>query len=205
MNVRGGVGQRPQNRRDLILDAAQELFARDGYGSTGIRAIAAEVGISEATIYHYFRSKDEILNAIISRTAEGQLQAYQFPDEMSMEEVLHSVGETFLKAMETRRNRDLIHLLLTEAAHDKRRAEQYLAEIWDKGQLALEEALVRRLPDSSRVRAATISRMILSSLTCFVIHNETLAAVAGRQLECEVDPDRMRYLDEIVEILMRGA
>jgi AcrR family transcriptional regulator len=205
MNVRGGAGQRPQNRRDLILDAAQQLFARDGYGSTGIRAIAAEVGISEATIYHYFRSKDEILDAIISRTAEGQLQAYRFPDEMSLEEVLQSVGRIFLEAMETRHNRDLIHLLLTESAHSQRRAEHYLAEIWDKGQIALEEAIVRRLPGHSAVRAATIAKMILSSLTCFVIHNETLAAVAGRQLECGVDPNRQHYLDEVVEVIMRGA
>ena len=205
MNVQGGAGQRPQNRRDLILNAAQELFARDGYGSTGIRAIAAEVGISEATIYHYFRSKDEILDAIIARTAEGQLQAYQFPDEMSLEEVLKSVGRTFFAAMETRRNRDLIHLLLTESAHDKRRAELYLTEIWEKGLISLEDAIVRRLPDNSRMRAGTIARMILSSLTCFVIHHETLAAVAGRQLECEVDPERQNFLDEVVEILMRGT
>lgn len=200
----GGV-RRVANRRDLILDAAQVLFARDGYGSTGIRAIAAKVGISEATIYHYFRSKDEILNAIITRTAEGQLQAYRFPPEMSLEEVLRDVGEMFLNAMALRTNRDLIQLLLTESAHDKHRAELYLSQIWDQGLAALEEAIAARLPEHSHATVGTIAKMLLASLTCFVVHNETLAAVAGRPLTCEQDPHRWEYLDEVLGILVRGT
>ena len=193
------------NRRDLILDAAQILFAQDGYGSTGIRAIAAKVGISEATIYHYFRSKDEIMDGIITRTAEGQLQAYRFPSDMSLEDVLRNVGQMFLKAMATRANRDLIHLLLTESAHDKNRAELYLSQIWDQGLAALEEAISERLPEHSQATVGTIAKMLLASLTCFVVHNETLAAVAGRPLTCDQDPHRWEFLDEVIGILVRGT
>jgi AcrR family transcriptional regulator len=195
---------RPHNRRDLILDTAQVLFARDGYGSTGIRAIAAEVGISEATIYHYFRSKDEILDGIINRTAEGQLQVYRFPAEMCLKEVLYNVGTMFLKVMEASENRDLIQLLLTESAHDQRRAELYLSRIWDQGLQALEEAIAERLPGRPTITAATIAKMLLGSLTCFVVHNETLAAVAGRPLENELDPGRWEYLDQVIGILLYG-
>jgi AcrR family transcriptional regulator len=195
---------RPHNRRDLILDTAQVLFARDGYGSTGIRAIAAEVGISEATIYHYFRSKDEILDGIINRTAEGQLQVYRFPAEMCLKEVLYNVGTMFLKVMEASENRDLIQLLLTESAHDQRRAELYLSRIWDQGLQALEVAIAERLPGRPTITAATIAKMLLGSLTCFVVHNETLAAVAGRPLENELDPGRWEYLDQVIGILLYG-
>lgn len=196
---------RPTNRRDLILDTAQVLFARDGYGSTGIRAIAAEVGISEATIYHYFRSKDEILDGIINRTAAGQLQVYRFPPEMCLKEVLHNVGSTFLTVMEASENRDLIQLLLTESAHDQRRAELYLSRIWDQGLQALEEAIAERLPGRPPITAATVAKMMLGSLTCFVVHNETLAAVAGRPLENELDQGRWAYLDEVVSIIVHGV
>lgn len=205
MTRQGGTTERLGNRRNLILDVAQMLFARDGYGSTGIRAIAAEVGISEATIYHYFRSKDDILDAIITRTAEGQLQAYRFPDEMSLEQVLTDVGKMYLSAMESRTNRDLIQLLLSEAAHSQQRAELYLSEIWDQGLNALEAAIVQRLPDRSQTRAATMAKMLLASLTCFVVHNESLASVAGRPLECDQDPNRWAFLDDVIGILVKGA
>ena len=205
MSNHGGTTARLGNRRNLILDVAQMLFARDGFGSTGIRAIAAAVGISDATIYHYCRSKDDILHAIITRTAEGQLHAYRFPPEMSLEEVLTSVGKMYLGAMETRTNRDLIQLLLSESAHSQQRAELYLSEIWDQGLTALEEAISERLPDHSQSRAATIAKMLLASLTCFVVHNEALAGVAGRPLECDQDPARWDFLDDVVEVLMRGA
>jgi AcrR family transcriptional regulator len=205
MSSQGGTTERLGNRRNLILDVAQMLFARDGYGSTGIRAIAAEVGISEATIYHYFRSKDDILDAIITRTAEGQLQAYRFSDDLDLEQVLINVGKMYLVAMESKTNRDLIQLLLSESAHNQDRAELYLTQIWDQGLSALEEAIVQRLPDRSAARAATIAKMLLAALTCFVVHNESLAGVAGRPLQCEQDPERWAFLDDVVGILVRGS
>jgi AcrR family transcriptional regulator len=200
-----GDANRPHNRRDLILDTAQLLFARDGYGSTGIRAIAAEVGISEATIYHYFRSKDDILDGIINRTAESQLQAYRFPAEMCLKEVLYNVGTMFLTTMEVSENRDLIQLLLTESAHDQRRAELYLSRIWDQGLQALEVAIAERLPGRPATTAAAVAKMLLGSLTCFVVHNETLAAVAGRPLENELDPGRWAYLDQVINVIVYGV
>lgn len=197
-------GKSTPSRRDLILVAAQALFARDGYGSTGIRAIAAEVGISEATIYHYFRSKDDILDAIISRTSDGQLRVYPFPPETTLEEVLRTVGGGFLEAMARPRERDLMHLMLSESAHDQHRAERYLSEIWDRSVEALESAVSERLPESSPVSANTIALMFSGAMAQFVIHCETIAAVAGRQLEDNVAPERWRYLDEIIELILRG-
>lgn len=197
-------GRNTPSRRDLILDAAQTLFARDGYGSTGIRAIAAEVGISEATIYHYFRSKDDILDAIISRTSDGKLRAYPFPPEATLEEVLRTVGGRFLEAMAIPGKRDLMHLMLSESAHDQHRAERYLSEIWDRSVEALEVAVSERLPESSPASANTIALMLSGALAQFVIHCETIAAVAGRQLEDNVTPERWRYLDEIVHLILRG-
>ena len=57
---------RPKNseRRDvkpLILKKAKELFFKEGYGKITIRKIASEIGYSPATIYLYFKNKDEIL------------------------------------------------------------------------------------------------------------------------------------------------
>ncbi len=43
------------------MDGAAELFSRQGYRATSMIEIAAAVGLSKATLYHYFRNKEEIL------------------------------------------------------------------------------------------------------------------------------------------------
>lgn len=50
--------------RARILDAARELFGSQGFDSTTVRQIATRVGIRDAALYHHFRSKREILNAV---------------------------------------------------------------------------------------------------------------------------------------------
>ncbi len=53
-----------------IADAAQRLFAREGYGATSIEAIAREAGVGTRTVYAAFGTKREMLNAICERWLE---------------------------------------------------------------------------------------------------------------------------------------
>ncbi len=52
--------------RQRIVTAADQLFYQQGYESTSFSDIAASVGISRGNFYYHFKSKDEILNAVIS-------------------------------------------------------------------------------------------------------------------------------------------
>ena len=51
--------------RDQIIEAADELFYRQGYQRTSFSDVASIVQISRGNFYHHFRSKDEILDAVI--------------------------------------------------------------------------------------------------------------------------------------------
>jgi AcrR family transcriptional regulator len=55
--------------RQVVTDTGRYLFERDGYHRTTIRAIAAEAGLAEATVYFHFGSKPAILQAIVDRAA----------------------------------------------------------------------------------------------------------------------------------------
>jgi AcrR family transcriptional regulator len=57
----------PVPMSDQILTTAAELFSRQGYHAVGIRELADAVGLSTSTLYHYYRTKQEILFAIIDR------------------------------------------------------------------------------------------------------------------------------------------
>ncbi len=59
--------------RAEILDAAAELFTTKGYASTSTRAIADAVGIRQASLYHYFAAKDDILDVLLDLTVTAPL------------------------------------------------------------------------------------------------------------------------------------
>jgi len=65
------VNRRTEYRESLrsdILDAARQLFVRDGYQATSIRAIAAKVGCSPGVLYHYFDGKPSIMARLVRET-----------------------------------------------------------------------------------------------------------------------------------------
>ncbi len=55
-----------EKRKKLILETALELFANEGYHNTSISRIANEAKISKGLLYNYFKSKEELLNEILS-------------------------------------------------------------------------------------------------------------------------------------------
>ena len=62
---------REQHRAELrqaILDAAADTFARDGYDSVSLRAVAETVGLSHGAIYGYFKDKDELFEALVQQS-----------------------------------------------------------------------------------------------------------------------------------------
>ncbi len=57
----------PIDKRRQILDAAIRVFARQGFHATRVSDIADEAGVAYGLVYHYFRSKDEVLNELFSQ------------------------------------------------------------------------------------------------------------------------------------------
>jgi TetR/AcrR family transcriptional regulator, fatty acid metabolism regulator protein len=54
------------DKRRQILDAAVRVFARQGFHSTRVSDIADEAGVAYGLVYHYFSSKDEVLNELFT-------------------------------------------------------------------------------------------------------------------------------------------
>ena len=66
-----GNGKDPEERKKEILDIAEELFTTRGYDNTSTTDILERVGIARGTMYYHFKSKEEILNALIDRIIQG--------------------------------------------------------------------------------------------------------------------------------------
>lgn len=66
------------SKRDQLINTAHELFYREGYHATGIDRILAESGVAKMTLYKHFRSKDELIQAVLASREQvvlGQLAA----------------------------------------------------------------------------------------------------------------------------------
>ena len=62
-----------QRTRQLILDAALDLFAEKGYFGTSLRDVAATVGVRESALYNYFAGKEALFDALL--VAQQDLKA----------------------------------------------------------------------------------------------------------------------------------
>ena len=72
-------------RRDEILDVAEALIRARGYDGMSIQDVQDELGVSRGAIYHYFRSKEAILEAVIERmTAQGMAVLVPIADSPSL-------------------------------------------------------------------------------------------------------------------------
>lgn len=78
-SVRGARERSHTDRHRALLDAAAEVFVARGYAETTVAAITAAAGVSRATLYVYFASKDEIFHALAARVRDDFLTAQQ-PD-----------------------------------------------------------------------------------------------------------------------------
>ncbi|HLB21027.1 MAG TPA: TetR/AcrR family transcriptional regulator [Solirubrobacteraceae bacterium] len=68
-----GAKAAPDKRR-LILDAAVRVFARQGFHACRVSDIADEAGVAYGLVYHYFASKDEVLDTLFVERWEVMLQ-----------------------------------------------------------------------------------------------------------------------------------
>ena len=54
-----------RGKREELVETALALFGREGFHATGIDRILAEAGVAKMTLYHHFRSKDELILAAL--------------------------------------------------------------------------------------------------------------------------------------------
>jgi AcrR family transcriptional regulator len=95
----GGDGE-VTGRREQILQAAQKLFAEQGFRETNLNDVATQLGFRRQAVYHYFRSKEEILYELFDRAGEAvaasaqpTLDADLPPPEMLAEVVRNHVRQ----------------------------------------------------------------------------------------------------------------
>ena len=103
-----------EDKRQLLLGAAVRVFAEKGYHAARVGDIAEEAGVAYGLLYHYFRSKDEVLETIFRTTWSNMLATVESIAETGepAREQLRKVTEVILRTW--RRDPDLVRVLVRE-------------------------------------------------------------------------------------------
>ena len=76
-------GTAAADKRRVILDAAMRVFARRGFHTCRVSDIADEAGVAYGLVYHYFSSKDQILDTLFLERWDLMLAAIAHADQPS--------------------------------------------------------------------------------------------------------------------------
>ena len=106
--------QAAADKRRLILDAAVRVFARRGFNQCRVSDIADEAGVAYGLVYHYFRSKDEVLDTLFLERWNVLLDVIRELDgrELPAREKLHAIASFIVDSY--RHDPDLMKVIIVE-------------------------------------------------------------------------------------------
>jgi AcrR family transcriptional regulator len=137
----------PADKRRVILDAAVKVFARRGFTQCRVADIADEAGVAYGLLYHYFRSKDEVLDTLFLERWAVMVDLIGQVDRrpLSARDKLRAVAAFIIDSY--RHDPDLMKVIIVEVTRaansfgrthvdDIRRAYDGIAQIVANGQSA---------------------------------------------------------------------
>jgi AcrR family transcriptional regulator len=188
----------PEERRRQILEAAVRAFAAKGYHACRVSDIATEAGVAYGLVYHYFGSKDALLQAIFDETWGAMLDTINSVEQLDepASDRVRKVTEIVLRTW--KRDPDLVRLLVREVTRN-----QQLERETDEIELAFDalQRIVEAGQESGEFRPDLDSR--LAATIWYGALEEILTGWALAQLPDSVD-DVTRAERAVVEIVTGG-
>jgi TetR/AcrR family transcriptional regulator, fatty acid metabolism regulator protein len=139
-----------EEKRRLILDAAVRVFARSGFHTSRVGDIAEEAGVAHGLLYHYFSSKDEVLETIFREQwgiLVDRISAIEQSGEPAVDQLRH-VAAIVLRNW--RHQPDVIRVLVREIARSPE-VQQRIGELVKP--IAAVQRIIERGQASGELRA----------------------------------------------------
>ncbi|MDB5432861.1 MAG: transcriptional regulator, TetR family [Caulobacter sp.] len=137
----------PDTRREIILSVARDVFLEAGYAAASMATIAARLGGSKGTLYNYFKSKEELFEAVVTTHCSSQQQRMEeiAAEGDDVRGSLKRMGQIYLDIILAEHNLAFFRLVVAEAVRSP-----------EIGRLFYESAMM----GSTRRIADFLSRMV---------------------------------------------
>lgn len=192
-----------QAKRGAILDAAKELFVRNGYASTSMDAVAAEAGVSKLTVYSHFNDKETLFTAAVVARCEEQLPELfiELNRDLPAKTLLLSVARGFQVLINSPESVELHRLMVTLGTQDPKLSQIFFAA-GPQRVLQETERLLRRLEQRGQLKfesARTAAEHFLS-LIKGVCNFRLLVGCGERPDEASAEA----HVQDVVGLFMRA-
>lgn len=191
------------DKQTRIMEAAFEVFSRRGFPQATVAEIAQVAGVAEGTIYNYYRSKHDLLVALV----------HDYADREGISEILDRYSGTpgdvnlFRDLVENRvtvgfKNVDRLLVLIGEVQHDPELLQMYVEGMWQRALKRLEDSLGSGMDQGTlrqtdpAVVARTFLAMNMGLLIIYQLEGE------GGVLR-KTPPDRIAA--EVAEVFLNGV
>jgi TetR/AcrR family transcriptional regulator len=195
----------PERSRAAILDAAEHLFAEQGYDATSLNQVGTTAGVSRGTPGYFFRSKAELYQAVLERSfaevrdAVRAGRARALASNESAETILAGAVSDYFDFLAARPN--FVRLIEREALSGSRlpHGVSHLSA----GQEALAAISVELgLDDAPSGEAAQLLLSIISLCWFPMIHARTVAPAVGVRLEDRDEIERRKR--HVIDLVLHG-
>jgi AcrR family transcriptional regulator len=190
--------------KERILGAAVTLFARQGYGNTGLRELAAAADVNLAMINYFFGSKKKLLKEILDIFFSGYLEIARREmngkDELpvKLQRLIHSVINYFAT------HQDYLLVTIAELPHDDPEITEHKAS-WGRQMV---EVIGRHLQtEDNRSGIQTLPPVIFCSMLTSIMASKFLFSPVMKQVQPEPlsTTSIEEYADIVSTIFLQGA
>jgi TetR/AcrR family transcriptional regulator, fatty acid metabolism regulator protein len=188
-----------EEKRRQILEAAVRAFARKGYHACRVGEIAQEAGVAYGLVYHYFTSKEALLQTIFRETWEQMLARIREVEESDdpAPEKVRKVTALLLRTW--RRDPDLVRVLVREVTRSPEQLQQQIDEIGHAYEAL--ERIVARGQESGEFRTDIDAK--IAATVFYGALEETLTGWVMGQLP-DTDRDIARAEQNVADLLCSG-
>lgn len=203
MGVAERKAREKEELRQQILDAARELFVREGYESVSMRKIAAKIEYSPGSIYTYFKDKDEILDCLCEETFL-KLHVEKLAKVSQMKggalELLKKGMETYIRFGLEHPDHYMVTFILKAAPYEQPMARQTRKAQAGKKCFDDMRNAVRRCIEEGKIKNADLEET--SQALWAGMHGLTALFITQPGFPFV---ERERLIKRTIEILVRGA
>lgn len=195
--------RRSEDRPDEVLDAALQLFVRNGFAATKVEDIAVKAGLSKGAVYRYFSSKEDIFESLVKRALTPMADQTSVLAQTSRQDpavLLKNILTMLIGYLSDPNTVALPRLVLTEAARFPVLAAAYRRQVVDKAVLAL-ETIVQRGIDEGVFRPVA-PRLAVRNIMGPVLAHVLLGEVFGIDGTAEATP--AEFIESHFDILING-
>lgn len=196
--------RRKEARPRELLDAALDLFVTKGFTATRVEEVAVKAGVSKGTLFLYFKSKEELFEAVVrenigNQISQGLTELESF--EGTTKDMLRFAMFAWWERVGNTKASGISKLVMSEASNFPALANFYQETVIKPGRQLI-RAILQRGVDRGEFRALNMDYAIYSVIAPLMFLTMWRHSVGACSTETPLDPEN--YINSQADIIVNG-